>query len=436
MPLRPLLSRLCGLAPLLLALLAVLPATAQRHHDDDVPAERHPDRLPPVLTGADAPYIAPYLPATTPGSGASLTVALDGLLADPLFERTQVGLYVYDLTADVPLYAHGERQLLRPASRQKLVTAITALDLLGTGYLYATRLSYHGEISDSTLRGDLILRGGFDPLLGPSDLRQLADSVLALGIRCVEGDVVFDRSLKDSLAWGWGWCWDDEETPLTPLLCDGRPGLEGEWLTALAAAGIRFTGQQRYAAAGRGARPLACCTHTVDQVLLPMLKESDNLFAESLFYQIAAQSGHHSPGREEAAQAVGRLLSRLRLEPDDYLIADGSGLSLYNYLTPEALVALLRYAYRDEAIYRHLLPALPVAGEDGTLRRRMKSGAACGNVRAKTGTLEGVSTLAGYCTAPNGHQLCFAIMNQGIRRGADARRFQDRVCKALTGTPD
>ena len=167
-----------------------------------------------------------------------------------------------------------------------------------------------------------------------------------------------------------------------------------------------------------------------------MLKESDNLFAESLFYQIAAQSGHHSPGREEAAQAVGRLLSRLRLEPDDYLIADGSGLSLYNYLTPEALVALLRYAYRDEAIYRHLLPALPVAGEDGTLRRRMKSGAACGNVRAKTGTLEGVSTLAGYCTAPNGHQLCFAIMNQGIRRGADARRFQDRVCKALTGTPD
>lgn len=436
MPLRPLLSRLRGLAPLLLALLAVLPATAQRHHDDDVPSERHPDRLPPVLAGSDAPYIAPYLPASAPDSGASLTVALDGLLADPLFERTQVGLYVYDLTADVPLYAHGERQLLRPASCQKLVTAITALDLLGTGYLYATRLSYHGEISDSTLRGDLILRGGFDPLLGPSDLRQLADSVLARGIRCVEGDVVFDRSLKDSLAWGWGWCWDDEETPLTPLLCDGRPGLEGEWLAALAAAGIRFTGQQRYAAAGRGARPLACCTHTVDQVLLPMLKESDNLFAESLFYQIAAQSGHHSPGRKEAAQAVGRLLSRLRLEPDDYLIADGSGLSLYNYLTPEALVALLRYAYRDEAIYRHLLPALPIAGEDGTLRRRMKSGAACGNVRAKTGTLEGVSTLAGYCTAPNGHQLCFAIMNQGIRRGADARRFQDRVCKALTGTPD
>lgn len=436
MPLRPLLSRLRGLAPLLLALLAVLPATAQRHHDDDVPAERHPDRLPPVLAGSDAPYIAPYLPASVPDSGASLTVALDGLLADPLFERTQVGLYVYDLTADVPLYAHGERQLLRPASCQKLVTAITALDLLGTGYLYATRLSYHGEISDSTLRGDLILRGGFDPLLGPSDLRQLADSVLARGIRCVEGDVVFDRSLKDSLAWGWGWCWDDEETPLTPLLCDGRPGLEGEWLAALSAAGIRFTGQQRYAAAGRGAQPLACCTHTVDQVLLPMLKESDNLFAESLFYQIAAQSGHHSPGRKEAAQAVGRLLSRLRLEPDDYLIADGSGLSLYNYLTPEALVALLRYAYRDEAIYRHLLPALPIAGEDGTLRRRMKSGAACGNVRAKTGTLEGVSTLAGYCTAPNGHQLCFAIMNQGIRRGADARRFQDRVCKALTGTPD
>ena len=62
----------------------------------------------------------------------------------------------------------------------------------------------------------------------------------------------------------------------------------------------------------------------------------------------------------------------------------------------------------------------------------MTSGPAYANVSAKTGTLEGVSTLSGYCTAPNGHTLCFAIMSQGILRQSVAHRFQDKVCEAMT----
>ena len=57
---------------------------------------------------------------------------------------------------------------------------------------------------------------------------------------------------------------------------------------------------------------------------------------------------------------------------------------------------------------------------------------ACGNVVAKTGSVTGVSTLAGYCTTAHGHLLCFAIMNQGLKRTAHGRAFQDRVCRALT----
>ncbi len=59
--------------------------------------------------------------------------------------------------------------------------------------------------------------------------------------------------------------------------------------------------------------------------------------------------------------------------------------------------------------------------------------AAEGNVRAKTGTVTGITSLAGYCTAPNGHQLCFAIINQGILSNGPGRAFQDRVCKVLCG---
>ena len=83
--------------------------------------------------------------------------------------------------------------------------------------------------------------------------------------------------------------------------------------------------------------------------------------------------------------------------------------------------------------YDHLYPALPVAGYDGTLEKRMTQGPAEGNVRAKTGTLTGISSLAGYCEAENGHQFCFSIINQGVMRNADGKAFQDRFCQVLCG---
>lgn len=119
------------------------------------------------------------------------------------------------------------------------------------------------------------------------------------------------------------------------------------------------------------------------------------------------------------------------LNPKRYEIADGSGLSLYNYLSAELEVQLLRYAFRNNNIYMHLRPSLPIAGEDGTLRKRMKGVFTAGNVHAKTGTVQGVSSLAGYCTAANGHHLAFSIINQGIQHHSNGRAFQDRVCTVL-----
>ena len=172
-------------------------------------------------------------------------------------------------------------------------------------------------------------------------------------------------------------------------------------------------------------------THTIDQVLMPMMKESDNLCAEALFYQLGASTGAHPATARDARTVVRRLVEKVGLRPSDYRIADGSGLSLYNYVTAELEVMLLRYAYQNTNIYMHLLPSLPVAGEDGTLRRRMRGAFTSGNVKAKTGSVTAISSLAGYCTAANGHVLCFAIINQGIRRGSEGRAFQDRVCEAL-----
>ena len=95
------------------------------------------------------------------------------------------------------------------------------------------------------------------------------------------------------------------------------------------------------------------------------------------------------------------------------------------------LIEFLKYAHRQPRIYNHLQPTLPVAGVDGTLSDRMRDANTRGKVWAKTGTVTGVSSLAGYCQAPNGHLLCFAIINQGVMHGKNARRFQDKVCDAL-----
>ena len=89
----------------------------------------------------------------------SLRIRLDSLLQDPMFETSQVGMMVYDLTADSVCYRYNERQLLRPASTMKLVTAITALDQLGGGYQFHTRLYYTGTINNGRLDGDIYCVG-------------------------------------------------------------------------------------------------------------------------------------------------------------------------------------------------------------------------------------------------------------------------------------
>lgn len=108
----------------------------------------------------------------------------------------------------------------------------------------------------------------------------------------------------------------------------------------------------------------------MDQILLKMLKESDNLYAESMFYQIAASSGSKHASALQARAIIKRLVQKLGFNPNDYTFADGSGLSLYNYVTAELEVAFLRYAVKTGNILLHLKPSLPIAATDGTLSER------------------------------------------------------------------
>ena len=356
---------------------------------------------------------------------------LDRLLKSSMFGTSQVALMVYDLDADSAIYAHNERQLMRPASTMKVITAITALDRLGGSYQFNTDLCYTGKVADRTLDGNIYCVGGFDPRFNMDDLRAFVEAIRKMGVDTIRGNIFADKSMKDSAPYGEGWCWDDDNPTLSPLLLSRHDNFVERFAAKLHEAGIVVEANLGTATKPGDAFCICHRFHTMDQVLLKMLKESDNLYAESMFYQTAASSGNRPASARHARAIVKRLVQKLGFDPNAYTFADGSGLSLYNYVSAELEVAFLRYAFRNNNILLHLKPSLPIAATDGTLRSRMHGSFTNGNVYAKTGTLTGVSTLAGYCTAANGHHLAFAIMNQGLRHTRNGRAFQDRVCTEL-----
>ena len=362
----------------------------------------------------------------------NLQTRLDTLLENELFERSQLGLLVYDLTAESVLYHRGEKQTLRPASTMKLLTAITALDRLGGNYQFRTSLRYSGEVVDSVLTGNLYCVGGMDPMFDIIDMNAFVESVLGLGVKTIRGNLVAVTSFKDTLLLGEGWCWDDDNPQLSPLLVSRKDEFMSKFVEMLRAAGVEVDAPITTGVLPKESLTICTRSHTLREILLPMMKDSDNLYAESVFYQAASTVASRPATAAHGRQAVKETLGKAGVKDIQYRIADGSGLSLYNYVTPELMVKLLIYAYRHRNIYIELFPSLPVAGQDGTLKKRMVKSPANGRVRAKTGTVTGVTTLAGYCASLNGHMLVFSIMNQGTLKIAEGRNFQDKVCEIMS----
>ncbi|MBD9299635.1 MAG: D-alanyl-D-alanine carboxypeptidase/D-alanyl-D-alanine-endopeptidase [Prevotella sp.] len=362
----------------------------------------------------------------------AVQVGLDNLLKSKMFETSQVGIMVWDLEADSCIYRFRERQLMRPASTMKLVTAITALDKLGGSYQFKTTLKYTGTVENGVLKGDIYCVGGMDPRFNTDDMTAFVTSLKELGVDSIQGSIYADRSMKDEDLLGEGWCWDDDNPVLSPLVFGRKDLFMDRFLSKLKDAGIFYAGfGASVKRCPQGAFTICTRFHTMDQILHKMMKESDNLYAESMYYQIAASTGNRPASAKSARNVERQLIRKIGLDPARYKLADGSGLSLYNYLSAELEVKLLRYAYRDENMYQQLKQSLPIAGVDGTLKKRMKTGYAHGNVKAKTGTLTGIISLAGYCKAANGHELCFSIINNGIMHGNNARNFADKVCELL-----
>lgn len=411
-------------------------------------------RIPSLLSGAVA--------------DSRLTSDLAAALEDPVLggARQASCLRVQERSGR-PLYSHNPALPLIPASTLKLATAAVALARLDPQSRLVTEVRAEAPTADGTVE-NLWLVGGGDPLLSTAgfaadagfsgqprlstSVEVLADRVVSAGVRRVTGTVIGDDSRYDSVrsvpTWDPSYQRTFDVSPLSALVVDKgfvsrapAPVLgpspaahaAGVMKDLLVARGVVVDGP----AIGEGQAPATSSpVATVEspplaEVVGEIVTNSDNLAAEMLVKEI----GLRTAGAPTTAAGVGMVrqgLASLGVTLEGAVIVDGSGLDRADRLTCSTLHDLIDRHGEDSDLYR----ALPVAGVSGTLINRFDRTPAEGRVRAKTGALNGVVSLAGWVTGGSAGSVRFAMIANDLPRGPAGAALQDKVVSALARYPD
>jgi serine-type D-Ala-D-Ala carboxypeptidase/endopeptidase (penicillin-binding protein 4) len=362
------------------------------------------------------------------------------------------GAFVYDITAKKTLFSERATTLRAPASVEKLYTATTALEKMGPTARLTTNVYGIGHLaSGGVWEGSLYLHGGGDPTFGSSSFIAshyggLGASVTTLatqlvradGIHTITGSIEGDESFFDSRRGdpSSNYEWDPWlEGTLSALAFNrGATGPETgphapaayaarELWAALKNDGVKIAGRNGAATTPAHATLLASApSPTIAQLLGLMLPPSDNFFAETLVKDIGALYGGAGTTAAGATIVADTIDSMFGFRPQ---IVDGSGLSRVDHTSPYEVVQLLA-DLSGTSIGAVLREHLAIAGHTGTLSERMVHSGASGRCVGKTGTLEGVSNLVGYCQSASGHQIAFAIFTDNIPTES-AHTFQDHM---------
>lgn len=462
-------GRTVGVTALVLVLAGGAYATADAY--DVVPGvvtlapEPEPAAPFPTAPGASAvrtsATVLPELDATVAAPGAAQVQALvQGLVTDPRVGPT-VGVVVADaLTGDV-LAANAPEQARTPASTAKLVTGVAALTRFSPDRTFDTTVRQGaGDQIVLVGGGDMMLAAGTgDPAAvnGRAGLADLAAQV-ALQLRLVGRDTV-TLALDDTLFTGPsvspGWSPSDLSNgfvaPVAPVAVDIAKITAGEYpprrtdpamhaATELAArlgeVGITVTGTPtRVREPATGDVLGVVSSAPVSEVTQYFLDTSDNTITEVVARMVALDLD--LPGSfEGATQAVLRTVGTLGVPTTGAALADASGLADGSALPPDLLLGLLeRVVDPAHPELREIGTGMPVGGLTGTLADRFRDGAGAGLVRAKTGSLAGVTSLAGSVLDADGRLLLFVVMadQTGAVGQYQPRQAIDGFVTALAG---
>jgi D-alanyl-D-alanine carboxypeptidase/D-alanyl-D-alanine-endopeptidase (penicillin-binding protein 4) len=395
---------------------------------------------------------------------------IDSLTSRAEFRNAQWGVLIVNPRTDDTLYSKNAGKLFMPASNMKIITSAVALTLLGPDYRYRTTFLTDGEVRDSLLDGNLLVIGRGDPTVSDRMrgtativMDALADSLRAHRIRQISGSLArVGNAFPDSI-YGYGWEWDDlgeyygagvdelifnegmAPTKLRPPPDTARDSLYSgpaknpakayldAFHDALVRKSIRMDGAVR-----DSILPMPFKIDTLfilispplREILPALMKQSQNQIAEILLRTIGLERGGLGTA-DSARKIVAQQLLAWGVQPDGFVIRDGSGLSDQDLLTPETIVRVLDRIQRDTAFATYY-NALPIAGVDGTIDTRMKGTPAEGNVHAKTGTLAKARSLSGYVTTADGERLIFSILaNNTTTPGSTVTHVADEIASAL-----
>jgi D-alanyl-D-alanine carboxypeptidase/D-alanyl-D-alanine-endopeptidase (penicillin-binding protein 4) len=353
------------------------------------------------------------------------------------------GAYVVDLDSGAALYSRAPDVPRIPASVNKLYTTSTALLRYGDeGQLTTEVLGDAAPDDAGVLKGNLYLQGGGDPEFGRAEARELARVLATSGLTRVTRRVIGDESHFDRLRGGPDSNYGVSEWvgPLSALSFNhgftvgSHPKFQRnpayyaarQFERELRLAGVSVRWHARAGIAPAGSETLGEWASQRMAVLARHTnRPSDNYMAETLLKDLGADFG--GAGTTAAGTAVARrAAATFGANP---VMVDGSGLSRQNRTTPRDVVELL--AGLDESkVAQPMRLSLAVAGKAGTLSDRMRRSPAKGRCRAKTGTLSGVSNLAGYCNSRSGARVAFAFLMSGVSVWT-AHSLQDRMAAAL-----
>jgi serine-type D-Ala-D-Ala carboxypeptidase/endopeptidase (penicillin-binding protein 4) len=385
---------------------------------------------------------APAAAAASPESG--LHKSLRRAMSDA---GPEASAFVRDGDNGERLFAWSHTKLRILASNTKLFTLGAALSIHGPeGRLRTVAAAAHPLKASGVVSGNLYLVGGGDPAFGSRSFvhqeyggdgataEKLAEKLRKAGLREVRGRVYGDESLFDSRRSGPGTNATEVGGVLSGLaynhgltlshhLQDDPAAYAAEKFTdALRGAGVTVGKSARHGRAPDDAAELAHCeslpmTRLAELTGLP----SDNYFAELLAKGLGG--GTTAGGAKAIVSFTKERGAKLRL-------ADGSGLSRSDRAAPQEVVQFLDHE-QDAPEFGALFGALPIAGVNGTLADRMRSGYAHHNCRAKTGTLRDVSALSGYCKSRGGHTLIFSILMNGVGSISQAQSLQDKMAESM-----
>lgn len=383
-----------------------------------------------------------YKPKTDPvdvfskvSNNNSLKSEIDLLLKE---NDAFIGIDVINLQGDDVL-SFNSNKYFRPASITKLFTSYLSLKEFGKDKRFDTYI-YLQEKPRSEMKSDIYIKGMGDPFLTIDEYRTFLKKLKLGGINTIYGDLIFDFSYYKLQGYGEGWIWNDPQPQILPLnIWTNNNAISKDinyqtqkervkYLTVylLNDIGINFQGNVIEKTTPETLKPYYINkSETLEKILKYMIKESDNFISEHLFRYLLNKYGFNNYNDFE--DIIEFINEKLDYTNEKTIITDGTGLSMYNLLTPKITNDLIIQLINNYSL-DFVKNLLTTSYEKGIFYNRYKDS----NLWVKTGTLYTDSALSGILESRNNQYYIFTIyINNDINNMKDVKDFEIKIIKTL-----